>query len=102
MTKEQAAAAAAVMLAFSKGKQIQSKWKLDSIWEDNPDPIWDWRYAEYRIKPKIVKYRTGLFGAEMQHETHWVNSYIDTNTAYAAERSLFFVRWLTDWIEVEA
>lgn len=43
-----------VMKAFERGEKIQSNFKLKELeyWEDNTNPVWDWHFYDYRIKPQ--------------------------------------------------
>ncbi|EHN6902354.1 hypothetical protein KJK83_001030 [Campylobacter jejuni] len=43
-----------VMEAFQKGEKIQSNYKLKDLeyWEDEENPVWDWHFYDYRVKPK--------------------------------------------------
>ena len=42
----------AVMEAFERGEEIESKAKVDITWDLVDLPMWDWANIEYRIKPK--------------------------------------------------
>jgi hypothetical protein len=58
--------------------------------------VWD-EQAEYRIKPKeTVKYRVALFKFASGYETQSVQNHNNV-----CEQCHTFVRWLTDWVEVE-
>lgn len=46
----------AVMQAYVDGKQIQYKAVDATIWHDVVEPLWDWSYLDYRVKPES-KYR---------------------------------------------
>lgn len=52
MNKEQTRAAAAVMLAWAEGKEVECKLRVDDEdeWDAEAFPGWDWVYYEYRIK----------------------------------------------------
>lgn len=41
-----------VMKACTEGKPIQSKTVTGEHWCDIPEPTWDWRLFEYRVKPE--------------------------------------------------
>lgn len=41
-----------VMKAYTEGKPIQSKTVTGEHWCDIPEPTWDWRLFEYRVKPE--------------------------------------------------
>ena len=45
----------AVMQAFKEGRAIQYRARgskdTDKIWDDAPNPRWDWSVFDYRVKP---------------------------------------------------
>jgi len=49
MTREQAREAAAVMLAWADGKEVEGRFSNGWVTVDIPD--WNWLHVEYRIKP---------------------------------------------------
>ncbi len=54
MTREQAREAAAVMLAWADGKEVQFKLNCNSLWttsSTNQELGFDWSVSKYRIKP---------------------------------------------------
>ena len=51
MTREQAREAAAVMLAWADGKEVEYSPQGYSIWKPNAEPCWSWSGCNYRIKP---------------------------------------------------
>jgi len=53
MTKEQTRDAAAVMLGWADGKEVQKKRRGTVEWEES-DPIWDWASYTYRLKPAVT------------------------------------------------
>lgn len=82
--------------AWADGAQVQI-WDLDH-WKDEAFPVW-FHGAKYRIKPKTVKYRIYLSADTSNNYRIYV---ADTpEIAERFEQSIHFVRWLTDWIEVE-
>lgn len=100
MDKQQLAAAAAVMLAASQGAEIQWKYRRytgANPWLSIPAPYtWNWAAYEYRVKPETIMARMyldksdGYTSIQLQRE----------GERLVADNSSF-VRWLTDWIEVE-
>lgn len=56
MTRDEARDAAAVMLAYAEGKEIQHRrWGSDDEWSnfsDEASPIFEFRFNEYRVKPE--------------------------------------------------
>ena len=54
MTKEQAREAAAVMLAWADGKEVEVCRKRTGKWGFTYNPIFDWESYDYRIKPTPV------------------------------------------------
>lgn len=53
MTKEQAREAAAVMLAWADGKEVEYSCRGHSNWKPNESPCWSWSGCDYRIKPTL-------------------------------------------------
>ena len=53
MTREQAREAAAVMLAWADGKEVEYALRGHSNWEPNESPCWSWAGCDYRIKPTL-------------------------------------------------
>ena len=53
MTKQQAREAAAVMLAWADGKQVEYSLRGHDTWEPNEAPCWSWAGCDYRIKPTL-------------------------------------------------
>jgi len=49
VTREQAREAAAVMLAWADGKEVEGRFSNGWVTVDIPD--WNWLHVEYRIKP---------------------------------------------------
>lgn len=89
---------AEIIKAWADGKQIQ--WQ-DSVgtWRNvnEQHPIWCTDTA-YRVKPETIRYRVALF---KDVDEGWTDSANSQETAVRCTSSRFFVRWLTDWIEVE-
>jgi len=97
-----------VIHAWADGKAIQyssirlDDWQdynlidLDSNWINNPEIKW-------RIKPKTLRYRVALmkggagnYWAKLVHTEDEVMIDVAYNTYYTN-----YVKWLTDWVEVE-
>ena len=89
MTKQQAREAAAVMLAWADGKEVEYALRGHSNWEPNESPCWSWSGCDYRIKPTpVLRPWTAdevPLGAWMRSKRnpqdrmliHWVNSQAD-------------------------
>lgn len=91
---------AELIKAWADGAEIQWKRLEPFGWIDcaNNKPVWD-NNAEYRIKPKTIKYRVGLFEFNGKD---WTQVYSNEGAEIASEKhSVTFKRWLTDWQEVE-
>lgn len=86
---------AEVIRAYADGHDIQMYGT--SSWVDTEYPIFAEEY-QYRVKPepKKHKYRVALLrdGDEI-----W--TYTEENGKSTQESRIYFVRYLTDWIEVE-
>ena len=89
-----------LIVAWASGAEIQVFMKAEQVWSDVKTPAWFEGY-EYRIKPEKkvikIKYRIVLFG---DTETVWTNITNNTDVASEFEESKYFIKWLTDWIEV--
>lgn len=52
MTREEARKAAEVMLAYADGKEIECRYRKNSVWMEVNSPAWDFSDYFYRIKPQ--------------------------------------------------
>ena len=91
---------AEVIKAWADGKQIQMKSELTVGWVDLlvPHPSWHLT-TEYRVKPKTIRYRVALFRSPSGN--HFTNNADTQERADSFQTRVYFVRWLTDWTEVE-
>lgn len=89
-----------VIKAWADGKPIQVKYKLNDErwydWAEDDTPCFGTTDAEWRIKPSIYRYRMVL-EQSVNTKTYWVTATDDPTI----ESSDFFVKWLTDWVEIE-
>ena len=72
MTPKQTKEAAAVMLAWAEGKDIQYRIATkNSAWVPltTPRPSWGWSCYTYRIKPNTIKYRRWIMPVSYTHLT---------------------------------
>jgi len=100
MNKEELLHAAEVMRAAAAGKEIQYKskrglfdWRSDLL-----SPMacsWDWFSYDYRVRPDTIKYRLAL----LKDKT--IGTCRNKENLMYWENRDDFVRWLTDWVEVE-
>jgi hypothetical protein len=93
---------AEVIKAWADGKTIQTK--IGLMWIDMRErncPTW--ANHEYRVKPETIRYRVALFKPDDRYPAPYTTSIFTTEKmAHIAEHgSPYFVRWLTDWTEVE-
>lgn len=51
MNREETKEAIEVMQGFIDGCKIEQA-EPQGKWKDDPDPIWNWAYRQYRIKPR--------------------------------------------------
>jgi len=78
MTREQAREAAAVMLAWADGKEVEYSPQGHSIWKPNAAPCWSWSGCDYRIKPTLRPWTAdevplGAWGRNPQYpKTRWL------------------------------
>lgn len=86
-----------VIKAWADGHEIQYK-DFAGRWISCPNPAFN-ESCEYRAKPKTIKYRVALLG----NDAGVAYTYTAENSQNEAvlERSHHFVKWITDWIEVE-
>ena len=85
--------------AWADGAEIQRWAESTKSWVDAEPPSWN-DALEYRIKPNTLKYRLALY--EQQNgspDKSFV--YVFYETMPDPTRAGGFVRWLTDWTEVE-
>ena len=54
MTREQAREAAAVMLAWADGKEVEYNSKVCTGYKKCNEPLFNWEYFNYRLKPTPV------------------------------------------------
>ena len=73
MTREEAKANAKIMLAYAKGKLIQCMRKLPfdevGVWEDCPEPVFEFPSVLYRIKPEGICDEMPKEGNVVYHST---------------------------------
>jgi len=81
-----------LIIAWANGEEIQAK--SNNTWQFISTPTW-FDDIEYRIKPEVVRYRVACFkdGSTVTADN---NSEVKE---YETDRA--FIKWLTDWIEVE-
>ncbi|MDD3644358.1 MAG: hypothetical protein PHR19_02400 [Bacteroidales bacterium] len=85
---------AALIHAWANGEIIE--FKSGSKWNITGNPCWA-EDGEYRIKPEVIRYRTGLY---KNGNYYYVFSEIENNGGSGGGNGVF-IKWLTDWIEVE-
>jgi len=103
MNIEEVKQASAVMQAFAEGKKIEYKardYTTLAPWSPNDRPVWNWVAFEYRVKREVVKYRMALM--QNSEGAYWVGVANSVAQAENYESHNRFVRWLTDWQEVNA
>lgn len=89
-----------VIKAWADGAEIQVKDPALNRWSPliTERPYW-YEDMQYRVKPKTIRYRVALI-----NET---DNRIETTTADTDEQAkrieswTTFIKWITDWIEVE-
>jgi hypothetical protein len=89
---------AEVIKAWADGAEIQYKDSVYCLWHTIPDPLWV-ETVEYRVKPETIKYRVALMRDIGGYYTNTYNSGIPEEIIYSSYTH--FVKWLTDWVEVE-
>lgn len=84
--------------AWADGAEIQFFNYFTSSWKDLNEPIWS-DENEYRIKPQTIRYRVALLRYD---DGRVMTCNVETEVQEKSLREWHeFVRWLTDWIEVE-
>jgi hypothetical protein len=83
---------------WADGAAIQFCHEGDHVWFDLEHPTWN-DGCDYRVKPEIKEFRLAKMRAESGSEC--INLYFDRENEKAVERKPIFVKWLTDWQEVE-
>ena len=87
--------------AWANGAIIQFRIQ-DEAWQDVDNPRWRTGFkdnGEYRVKPNVLKYRIGLM---MGDGGLYVGITTCADSALSRENKSGFVRWVTDWVEVDA
>jgi len=85
------------IVAWAEGKQIQVQYR-DGSWHDLAKGSPTWHEEAYRIKPNLKKLRVALFE---DNGATWTTHCTNDGGAKSVEKTFFFSRWLTDWIEYE-
>ncbi len=86
---------AEVIKAWADGKSVQ--YFAGGKWRDSLLPSWS-EFDIYRVKPETIRYRVALLKDSAGDRTAIINI---ESAVFLIESSKLFVRWLTDWIEVE-
>lgn len=94
-----------IIIAWANGEAIQFKTIYQENWidyiynnKDEYSPNWNDPSMEWRIKPTIIKYRLALmFDKNYGHYITAENTELDRSTL----QSHNFVKWISDWINVE-
>ena len=75
-----------VMKAFLKGYKIQCSYKDKDVWKDvnNKEPLWDWNYLDYRVKPQ---YDTSMFFPYESVKEFLIDSIKNDSTCYFKDNS---------------
>jgi len=81
---------------WADGAEVQFKYKTTGLWTDTKEPRWVVN-TEYRLKPETVKYRLYLY--KYQEDLSVVSCVSGRQEIAQALKG--FVRWLSDWQEVE-
>ncbi len=94
-----------VIVAWAEGKPIQFRLGVNDKWIDwlhlpDRDPPSFSDRLDWRIKPTTLKYRTALF-KNADHQGYWFGVCNSPSQENLFKTRSDFVRWVTDWIEVE-
>jgi hypothetical protein len=91
---------AEVVAAWAAGAEIQSR-RVGSYdaWQDQLAPVFIGDLS-WRVKPQTIRYRVGISRSEKNGVIYAV--FVDNAEDEEFEQSYpNFIRWLTDWQEVE-
>ena len=93
---------AEVVAAWADGAEIQYRRDDDeAAWQDQSHPFLLYKLS-WRVKPQTIRYRVGLMSGALGRYTLVVDDEGRANLTEAEVNSYKdFVRWLTDWQEVE-
>ena len=83
-SQKEAAEYAEVLLAYSRGEQIQVRYENEETWAPITYPLWDFGHNDYRIAPKPVE------------EWRWLFSNGQTSSVYPTKESLIDIFRNTD------
>jgi hypothetical protein len=91
---------AEVVAAWADGAEIQScAPRSEATWQDRLNPVFMDNFS-WRIKPQTIRYRVGISRSEENGVIYAVS--VDNAADEECEQSYqHFIRWLTDWQEVE-
>lgn len=67
-------------------------------WADDPFPTWEDCY-DFREKPETIRYRVALM--KLQDGDIFTTTADDDSDEVYKTQGAGFVKWITDWIEVE-
>ena len=99
MTKEQTREAAAVMVGWADGKEVQYRSLFSDVWEDvgeDSNQAWNWTAFLYRLKPAVTLRPWTSdevpLGAWMRNKTNdrWIIVHIQYSSANRA-------KWLDEY-----
>jgi hypothetical protein len=84
-----------LIIAWANGEEIQVN-NGNNTWDNLQNPSW-YEDTEYRIKPEVIKYRNALYKSANCY--YVIAEKESTGSVYLG--SGVFIKYLTDWIEVE-
>jgi len=90
--------------AWADGAQIQQRYPDEDFWSDcdvsdSSTPLFEATYIEFRVKPKVLRYRLALVSDFAGN--YWLDIARSADDEGAFIRFTSFVKWLGDWQEVE-
>jgi hypothetical protein len=88
---------ARIVQAWADGADIQYRYAPLADWSDASHPCWS-KEVEYRIKPKTIRWRVALLRGS-DDSVFTVLAY--PNFGWDKKEPPEFIRWLTDWQELE-
>lgn len=92
---------AAAVAAWAEGKEIEvfDECGRYCLHEDRAPPSFLY-WQDFRVKPRVIRYKVAQMKPVDGNDVVTTTA-DDKLEAYRLEKSKYFAKWLTDWIEIE-
>lgn len=90
---------AGMIHAWADGATIQGYAYEEGYWYDAGRPPYT-PSGTYRVKPETILYKIACL-YDYEHTRHYISVAQNTSEGRELETAVGFIRWITDWIEVE-